>query len=225
MKTALYLLSMFAATAWAGESVSFCYNYGCGVEAPVRYDDRQLAFVRDQLRNSADAAEERQQLARALGSLYRWAGEQLPIHADKGGDIADDGIDGRMDCIDHATTTTRLLRMIEAHGWLRHHRVLEPARRSFIFTQHFTAVIEARAPAPVVARAATEDLDTCVGCYDEGGALMARPPSRPREPARIAPPVTRWAVDTWFRDNGAPAAVIDIDTWQGGAYPEDGARR
>jgi len=224
VKIALFLMTMAAASAWAGESVTVCYNYGCGVEAPVRYEDRQLAFVRDQLRSAVDAAEEREQLARALGSLYRWAGEQLPIHVDKGGDIADDGEDGRMDCIDHATTTTRLLRMIEAHGWLRHHRVLEPARRSFIFTQHFTAVIEAR-EAPVVARATLVDYDTCVGCYDEGGALMPRPQALPRKPANAKPAASRWAVDTWFRDNGAPAAVMDIDTWQGGAYPDDGARR
>lgn len=224
MKTVLFLLTLFAASARAGESVSVCYNYGCAVEAPVRYDDRQLAFVRDQLRGAADAADEREQLALALGSLYRWAGEQLPIHADKGGDFADDGVDGRMDCIDHATTTTRLLRMIEAHGWLRHHRVLEPARRSFFITQHFTALIEAR-EAPVVARVPLVDYDTCVGCYDEGGALMARPQALPRKPANVKPPVVRWAIDTWFRDNGAPAAVMDIDTWQGGAYPDDGARR
>ena len=69
--------------------------------------------MREQLRGAADAADERHQLALALGSLYRWAGEQLPIHADKGGDYADEGVDGRMDCIDHATTTTRLLRLIE----------------------------------------------------------------------------------------------------------------
>jgi hypothetical protein len=39
--------------------------------------------------------------------LYGWAGEQSDIH-NRGGNYADAGI-GRMDCIDHSTSTTRLL--------------------------------------------------------------------------------------------------------------------
>lgn len=208
---------LVAGVAHAGETVSVCYNYGCQVEAAVRYNARQLAFVRDLLRRAHDAAEEREHLALALGSLYRWAGEQSPIHVDKGGDYADEGVHGSMDCIDHATTTTRLLRMIEAQGWLRHHRVLEPARRTLFIMQHFSAVIEARA-APVAAKAAA-DADYCVGCYDEGGVLMARAPSVERRSE--AAPDPRWAIDTWFRDNGAPAVVMPLDTWRRGAYPDD----
>lgn len=218
MKSWLYALLLAATAVQAGESVTVCYNYGCAVEAEVRYDDVQLAFVRDQLRDAADAAEEREQLARALGSLYRWAGEQLPIHVDKGGDYADDGADGRMDCIDHATTTTRLLRLIESHGWLRHHRVLEQARRSFLITQHFSAVIEQRV-APVALGAVAEERDHCVGCYTEGGSMIAGPRARPVPPESAMD--TRWAVDTWFRDNGAPAVVMPLSTWLGGAYPDD----
>ena len=220
MKCRLFPLLLVATAAQAGESVAFCYNYGCGVEAAVRFSDAQLIFVREQLRGAADAADERHQLALALGSLYRWAGEQLPIHADKGGDYADDGVDGRMDCIDHATTTTRLLRLIESHGWLRHHRVIEQARRTFLITQHFSAVIEARV-APVAAGTTEEERDYCVGCYTDGGSLIVGPRSR-RAPAALDPLMsTRWAVDTWFRDNGAPAVVMPLATWLGGAYPDE----
>lgn len=220
MRSWLLLLLLAAASARAGESVPFCYNYGCLIEAWVRYDDAQLASVREQLRGAADAAQERERLALALGRLYRWAGEQLPIHADKGGDYADGGADGRMDCIDHATTTTRLLRMIEAHGWLRHHRVIEQARRSFLITQHFSAVIEQRV-APVAVRKEAGEREYCVGCYSEGGWLLAAPRTRnaPPEPDPLLE--ARWAVDTWFRDNGAPAVLMPLATWLSGAYPDD----
>lgn len=214
------LLLLGVAGAQAGESVQFCYNYGCAVEDWAHFDDAQLAAVRNRLVQAPDAAEERERLALVLGMLYRWAAEQLPIGADKGGDYADDGIDGRMDCIDHATTTTRMLRMIEARGWLRHHRVVEQARRSFLIIQHFSAVIEQRA-APVAARRIEAQPDYCAGCYSEGGSIYMDAQSPRRLPERDPLLDARWAVDSWFRNNGAPAVVMPLGTWLGGAYPDD----
>ena len=37
---------------------------------------------------------------------------------------------GSMDCIDHSTTTTRLLKMMARRGMLRFHHVLEPVERA-----------------------------------------------------------------------------------------------
>ena len=70
-------------------------------------------------------------LAVAIGELYGWAGEQSEIGNDRGGNYADGDAPGKMDCIDHSTTTTRLLRLLEARGWLRLHRVLEPEVRNW----------------------------------------------------------------------------------------------
>jgi hypothetical protein len=48
-----------------------------------------------------------------------------------------------MDCIDHSTTTTRLLRLLDKRGWLRYHRVLDPeSRRRFLVFEHYSAQIE-----------------------------------------------------------------------------------
>jgi hypothetical protein len=48
-----------------------------------------------------------------------------------------------MDCIDHSQSTTRLLKLLEARGSLRWHRVLPPEVRSRMFlTVHWSAVIE-----------------------------------------------------------------------------------
>ncbi len=85
-------------------------------------------------------------LSQAIGKMYRWAGEQTLIHNDRGGNFADDGQPGRMDCIDHSTTTTRFLRLLEQRGLLRWHRVLDPVRRlRFLgFAQHFSALVEVK---------------------------------------------------------------------------------
>ena len=79
---------------------------------------------------AVNAAEERKLLGGAIGRLYGWAGEQSDIRNDRGGNYADGGVPGKMDCIDHSTSTTRLLRLLEARGDLRWHRVLEPEARN-----------------------------------------------------------------------------------------------
>lgn len=130
-------------TAGADEKVGICYNYSCVAQAEIVYDERQLAEVGRLLALATSTAGERALLGQAVGRLYAWAGEQSPVKNDRGGNFPDDGVDGRMDCIDHSTSTTRLLRMIERRGWLRWHRVLEPQRRMrALLFQHFAAVIE-----------------------------------------------------------------------------------
>jgi hypothetical protein len=167
--------------AAADEPVAICHNYGCQAQATVTYSTAQLTQIDRQLLTAASAAEERQRLAPAIGQLYAWAGEQSAIHNDKGGNYADDGVSGRMDCIDHSTTTTRLLRLLAARGDLRWHRVLEPETRylAFVFPAHLSAVIE-------TTDAAAE----------------------------------RFAVDSWFVDNGQPAVILPLDEWKKGAGPD-----
>ncbi len=135
--------------AWAGlvaadELVPICYGYGCIAEAEVRFSDAQLRDVGRQLSVAVDAAEERKLLAVAIGELYGWAGQQSDIRNDRGGNYADGHSPGKMDCIDHSKSTTRLLKLLEARGSLRWHRVLEPEVRNWalVFPAHWSAVIE-----------------------------------------------------------------------------------
>ena len=129
--------------AQADERVMVCFNYGCLAQAEVVYSDSQLSELQLILAPAQDAADERAALGVAVGSLLGWAGAQSPIFADRGGNYADDGVNGMMDCIDHSTTTTRLLQMIDAQGLLRFHRVLEPVLRSrFLLFMHYAALIE-----------------------------------------------------------------------------------
>jgi len=138
------LLALCSGLSVADETVRVCYGYGCLVQADIRYSEGQLGQVRRMLLAAADAESERKVLAEALGRLYGWAGEQSAIHNDRGGNYADGNVSGKMDCIDHSTSTTRLLRLLEGRNYLRWHRVLEPDARyfAFVFVSHWSAVIE-----------------------------------------------------------------------------------
>ena len=129
--------------AAADETVAICYGYGCLVQDDIRYNEVRLGEVRRLLHAAVNAEEERKMLAGVIGQLYAWAGEQSVVKNDRGGNYADDG-PGKMDCIDHSASTTRLLKVLEARGDLRWHRVLEIDVRHwvFVFPAHYSAVIE-----------------------------------------------------------------------------------
>ena len=142
-----WLVTLFLAwalPAGADEMLRVCYNYGCLVEADIRYSEGQLGDLRRQLAAAVDAETERKMLAEVIGQLYGWAGEQSPIANDRAGNYDDGLVSGRMDCIDHSTSTTRLLQLLAARGYMRWHRVGEPAVRHFalVIPAHWSAVIE-----------------------------------------------------------------------------------
>ena len=127
----------------AEEWIPVCYGYGCLIETEIRLVDKDWQPIAARMVATVDAVSERESLALVIGRLYSLAGEQTPIHNDRGGNYADEGVFGAMDCIDHATTTTRFLRAIERHGLLRWHRVLpKDVRSSFFVFEHYSAVIE-----------------------------------------------------------------------------------
>ena len=184
------VLLLCALSAGAEERISVCFNYGCLTQAEVVFNDEQLRELALLLGDAQDAAQERKAISVAVGRLHGWAGQQSPISADRGGNYADDAVYGKMDCIDHSTTTTRLLRMMESQGMLRYHRVLEPVlRHRVLIFDHFAAQIE-EVQQPVTA--------------GEGG--LGELPGR-------------YVVDSWFFDNGQPAAVMPLANWQAGESP------
>jgi hypothetical protein len=127
------------------EVVTICYNYGCYARAPADYSDEQLERLHGLLAKAADAGGERQAISSVIGSMYAIAGEQTPVWRDKGGNYADGGENGKMDCIDHSTNTSAFLRLLQARGWLRFHEVLEPLlRRRFFFADHWAARMRER---------------------------------------------------------------------------------
>jgi hypothetical protein len=205
-------LALAASSALAAPAaVEICYDWSCARSASVTFADADLARIGARLAGAADAAGERLAIADAVGELYRLAGDATPIGHDRAGNWADQDVEGRMDCIDHSTTTTRLLRLMAARGWLRFHRVLEPARRTrFLIGQHLSAVVEEIAPAsqPVAVAAAAQLV-----------ADDAQPaPVRVHVPSTAAVPA-RYVVDSWFVDNGKPAVVLPLEDWMKGDGP------
>ena len=162
----------------SAEEITICYNYGCYARAPVNYGEKDLEPLHGQLAAAADATGEREAIAVVIGRMYAIAGTQTPVWRDRGGNYADGGESGKMDCIDHSTNTTAFLRLLQARGWLRFHEVLEPLlRRRFFFADHWAALI------------------------------------RERETKKD------YIVDSWYFDNGRPAAVFTLEDWLGGATP------
>lgn len=148
MRRLFVLLAALAlpAAVTAQTRVSICHDYGCKAETEIVYSAAQLLEIDRLLASAFDPRSERSRLAEAVGMLYRWAGEQSPISRDRGGNFADEDEPGRMDCIDHSTSTTRLLQMLAARNGLRWHRVLEVEPRYFLgfVANHWSAVIEER---------------------------------------------------------------------------------
>ena len=175
----LLVLLGYAGIARA-DGVSICYNYGCATRAEVEFRGAQLRQVQALFAHLAGPVEERAAIAKAIGLFETFAGQQTPTWADKGGNENDDGVDGRMDCIDHSTNTTAYLRLLQSRGWLKFHGVLEPAKR-----------------APLLVN-------------DHWGARIAEKQSG-----------MEYVVDSWFFDNGHPAAVFSLEEWMKGARPNE----
>ncbi|CAM5483821.1 hypothetical protein [Thauera sp.] len=195
--------------------VMVCHNYGCAKQAAVRVDTSTLWWIDDVLQASADAAAEREALSRVLAQLYRLAARQSPVGNDRAGNFLDDGVEGRMDCIDHATTSTRWLALLEARGMLRFHRVLEPARRTRFILQHFSAVVEVLAQEPAADAPALEP--AMLAAAEHGAARYDVAPEHAQAPATVAG--ERFAIDAWFVDHGEPAVVLPLDEWLKGGGP------
>lgn len=197
-----------------GARLSICYNYGCASEGSVHVRAATLRRIGERLAAALDAAQERERLAEAVGGLYRVAATQTAVAADRAGNLLDGGADGRMDCIDHSTSTTRLLQLLEARGALRFHRVLEPVRRTRLILQHFSAVIEVLAVAERIARLPPGQALAGCNCTEDGLMIGAT-----READGEDRPGQRYVVDSWFVDNGEPAVVLPLAEWLNGGGP------
>lgn len=197
-----------------GARLSICYNYGCASEGSVHVRAATLRRIGERLAAARDAAQERERLAEAVGGLYRVAATQTAVAADRAGNLLDGGADGRMDCIDHSTSTTRLLQLLEARGALRFHRVLEPVRRTRLILQHFSAVIEVLAVAERIERLPPGQALAGCNCTEDGLVIGAT-----READGEDRPGQRYVVDSWFVDNGEPAVVLPLAEWLNGGGP------
>lgn len=207
-----------AVPARAGVAVEFCYNYGCATRTEVHLAVDALAPLRAAFDRVDNAAAERDAIANAVAVLYRLGAAHTPIAADRAGNFLDGGAEGRMDCIDHSTTTTQLLALMDARGWLRFHAVREPSRRARVIFQHFAAVIEEvppRAPPRRAARPVPDHVPVLLALCDCADVLEELREAAPA-PADAG---ARYVVDSWFVDHGEPAVILPLADWMRGEGP------
>jgi hypothetical protein len=128
----------------AGNRIYICHGYSCRIVTPVTLSATEIGRIAAPLKGSRSAEAEREALAKAVQAFEKLVG----AHVGTSGDLAQTQIgqaeDGQMDCIDEATNTTSLLRVLAEQGALKHHRVLQPAARGFFLDgryPHATAVI------------------------------------------------------------------------------------
>lgn len=138
--------------------VVFCYNWSCKDRVAVSYSEPWLRKVLLPLRQAKNPEAERDAVAEMVRRFYVKAAEQTPIDADEPGNDEDPGIDGRMDCIDHSTTTRNILTLLHQRKLLRWHEVGPYAHRSLLVASHYSAtLIETAGDADDAARIHTVD--------------------------------------------------------------------
>jgi hypothetical protein len=132
-----------------GNRVYVCHGYMCRIVTPVTFSAEDLGRIAVALKKAAvDAAKERTAISRAVQEFEAIVGARLGTSADLPGMQFGRGDDDQMDCIDEATNTTSLLRLLASHDLLKHHRVLQPSARGFFLDgryPHATAVLAEKA--------------------------------------------------------------------------------
>lgn len=126
---------------FAESYVVVCYNWGCQTQAAVHYPDDWLKKTLTPLRQTKNPEEERAAVAEVVRKFYVRAAEQTPIGADEPGNDEDDTVFGRMDCIDHSTTTANILSLLQKKRLLRWHQVGPYAHRSLLVLSHYSATL------------------------------------------------------------------------------------
>ena len=135
------VMGLASSLAHAESYVVVCYNWGCLKQVSVVYPDAWLKKTLAPLRQTKTPAEERAAAAEVVRKLYVKAAEQTPISADEPGNEEDETVNGRMDCIDHSTTTANMLSLLQKKRALRWHEVGPYAHRTLLVASHYSATL------------------------------------------------------------------------------------
>jgi hypothetical protein len=128
-----------------GDRIYVCHGYSCRIVTPLTLSAADIQAIAAPLgAGAADAAAERAALSRAVQIFETLVGARIGTSADLPATQVGRSRPDQTDCIDEATNTTSVLRVLKQHGYLKHHRVLQPSSRGFFLDgryPHSTAVI------------------------------------------------------------------------------------
>jgi hypothetical protein len=128
------------------DRIYVCHSYTCRMASPIRFSEGDLAILTEPLaKPAANPAAERAAVGKVEQMFEVIVGKRIGTSGDLPKMQFGQGNAGQLDCIDEATNTTSLLRLLDAHGLLHHHRVLQPVARGFFVDlryPHATAVLQ-----------------------------------------------------------------------------------
>lgn len=109
-----------------------CYANGCKAQRHVALSAAEWAPVAKLFaRPPKDAGEERERIAQAVQLIEVTVGQKTGLNADRPGSFAGVGHVNQQDCVDEMTNVATDLRMLEAAGFLKDHRLGRNLTSSF----------------------------------------------------------------------------------------------
>jgi hypothetical protein len=159
-----------------------CQGGGCAEFDQLSISPAEWSTVAQVFKNRAtNAADERSQIAKAIGELEKIVGAKNGTTTDLAGTFDNADYKGQLDCNDEAINTTTYMRLLKSNGLMPFHEIEDTRTRNFFFTgwPHTTAVIR----------------ETKTGA--------------------------RFAVDSWFYDNGHAATIVPFAQWKDNFQPAD----
>ncbi|MCP5368692.1 MAG: hypothetical protein H6907_20255 [Hyphomicrobiales bacterium] len=132
--TAQDYVDAYAVPAPTVDRLFVCHGYGCRQRTPVRImPDVTGELVALFQPASADAAQERDRLARALALLEERVGATIGTDRDEAGATLFGLSPLQLDCIDETVNTTTYLRAMGQLGLMRFHRIGTAAQRGLLW--------------------------------------------------------------------------------------------
>jgi hypothetical protein len=133
----------------AAEQLTVCHGYSCHFKTRLVLGPADMRRIASTMRSGNGSAEaERRAVSRVVQYYERQATAAIGIKDGPKSDFGAGRERGQMDCVDESTNTTRMLKLVEQRGLLKHHKVMQRASRGFFADgryPHFTAVLKDRA--------------------------------------------------------------------------------
>ena len=129
-------------------SFTICYGGGCAAFSHVSLSDTDWqAIIKNFESMPKNAAEERTDIANAIGTFEQIVGAKTGTSEDKGGTFGNSAYPNQLDCNDEAANTTIYMRLLNNAGFLHYHQIMDTKTRGFFLNgwPHTTAVIKENA--------------------------------------------------------------------------------
>ena len=126
-------------------SFDMCYGGGCAAFSHVSLSDADWqAIIKNFESMPKNAAEERTDIANAIGTFEQIVGAKTGTSEDKGGTFGNSAYPNQLDCNDEAANTTIYMRLLNNAGFLHYHQIMDTKTRGFFLNgwPHTTAVIK-----------------------------------------------------------------------------------